>query len=122
MSRQEWSLDQDTAKFLADMITAGDEPAEITLRVGFIRDDDGSVKHGLLVYESEYPEEGASILAESPEPAESQELDQLRAENASLKEVISLAEDSRLMDEYLKLERANARQAERIAELEQGVG
>ena len=41
----------------------------------------------------------------------------LRSENASLKEAISLSEDSRLMDEYLKLERANARQAERIAEL-----
>lgn len=39
-----------------------------------------------------------------------------RAENDSLKEVISLSEDSRLMDEYLKLERANARQAERIKE------
>ena len=45
-----------------------------------------------------------------------------RAENDSLKEVIRLSEDSRLMDEYLKLERANARQAERIAELEKGVG
>ena len=44
--------------------------------------------------------------------------EELRAENASLKEAISLSEDSRLMDEYLKLERANARQAERIAELE----
>ena len=53
--------------------------------------------------------------------SESKQLAELRAENASLKEVISLAEDSRLMDEYLKLERANARQAERIAELEQGV-
>ena len=46
------------------------------------------------------------------------EIIKLRAENASLKEVISLSEDSRLMDEYIKLERANARQAERIAELE----
>lgn len=50
------------------------------------------------------------------------EIVRLRAENASLKEVISLSEDSRLMDEYLKLERANARHAERIAELEKGVG
>ena len=49
------------------------------------------------------------------------EIDKLRAENASLKEAISLSEDSRLMDEYLKLERANARQAERIAELEEDI-
>lgn len=48
--------------------------------------------------------------------SESKQLAELRAENASLKEVISLSEDSRLMDEYLKLERANARQAERIKE------
>lgn len=60
-----WTLNPETAKFLADMITAGDEPTEITFRVGFIEDDDGSVKHGLLVYESDYPEEGASLLAES---------------------------------------------------------
>ena len=53
--------------------------------------------------------------------SESKQLAELRAENASLKEVISLAEDSRLMDEYLKLERANARQAERIAELEEDI-
>ena len=47
------------------------------------------------------------------------EIDKLRAENASLKEAISLSEDSRLMDEYLKLERANARQSERIKANEQ---
>ena len=46
--------------------------------------------------------------------SESKQLAELRAENASLKEVISLAEDSRLMDEYLKLERANARLAAEI--------
>ena len=50
------------------------------------------------------------------------ETGRLRAENASLKEAISLSEDSRLMDEYLKLERANARQAERIAELDAETG
>ena len=51
----------------------------------------------------------------SGQPEAAKELDQLRAENASLKEAISLSEDSRLMDEYLKLERANARQAEQLA-------
>ena len=55
------------------------------------------------------------VVAGNPEATK--ELAALRAENASLKEAISLSEDSRLMDEYLKLERANARQAERIAEL-----
>ena len=54
--------------------------------------------------------------------SESKQLAELRAENASLKEVISLSEDSRLMDEYLKLERANARQAERIKELDAETG
>ena len=57
----------------------------------------------------------------SGQPEAAKELDQLRAENASLKEAISLSEDSRLMDEYIKLERANARQAERIKELEDSV-
>lgn len=59
-----WHLDAETAKFLADMITADDEPTEITLRLGFIRDDDGKVQYGLLVEDSEYPEEGACLLVE----------------------------------------------------------
>ena len=53
------------------------------------------------------------------------EINELRAENArlaaeveQLKNVISLSEDSRLMDEHIKLERDHERQAERIAELE----
>lgn len=59
-----WHLDAETAKFLADMITADDEPTEITLRLGFIRDDDGNVQYGLCVEESDYPEEGATLLVE----------------------------------------------------------
>jgi len=63
----EWHLDSEAAQFLAELITAGEDgPTEISLRVGQIKDDDGTVKHGLLVYETEYPEEGASLLVECP--------------------------------------------------------
>jgi len=63
-----WHLDAETAKFLADMIMADapDEPTAITLRVGFIEDDEGNVSHGLLVEDFEYPEEGASMLVRCP--------------------------------------------------------
>ena len=54
------------------------------------------------------------------------EVDRLKGEGAQqakeieqLKNAISLSEDSRLMDEYLKLERDNERQAERIKANEQ---
>ena len=59
-----WHLDVETVRFLVEMINAGDEPTEIVLRVGYIQDDDGNVKHGLLVEDAEYPEEGASLLVE----------------------------------------------------------
>jgi len=63
----EWHLDSEAAQFLAELITADEDgPTEISLRVGQIKDDDGTVKHGLLVYETEYPEEGASLLVECP--------------------------------------------------------
>jgi hypothetical protein len=65
----EWHLDQESAKFLADLITGNDEPAEITLRLGFVKDDDGKVQYGLLVCESEYPEEGYSLLVECDPPS-----------------------------------------------------
>ena len=52
-------------------------------------------------------------------------VDRLKGEGAQqsgeierLTNVISLSEDSRLMDEHIKLERDHERQAERIAELE----
>jgi hypothetical protein len=64
-----WHLDQETSKFLADLITGGDEPAEITLQLGRIKDDDGTVQYGLLVCESEYPEEGYSLLVECADPS-----------------------------------------------------
>ncbi|HEX3163587.1 MAG TPA: hypothetical protein VHQ92_13500 [Pseudolabrys sp.] len=64
----EWHLDQESAKFLADLITGNDDPAEITLRLGFVKNDDGKVQYGLLVCESEYPEEGYSLLVECDLP------------------------------------------------------
>lgn len=60
-----WNLDANTAKILADMITSGDEPIAITLRIGSIQEDDGTIMRGLLAFDSEYPEEGAILLAES---------------------------------------------------------
>lgn len=66
---QSWELNEETAKFLADLILANDEPTPVTLSVGFIKDDDGKIQHGLRVHESEYPEEGAELLVEStPSP------------------------------------------------------
>lgn len=62
---QSWELDEETAKLLADLILANDDPTPVTLSVGFIKEDDGKIKHGLRVYESEYPEEGAILLSES---------------------------------------------------------
>ena len=64
----QWELNVEASKFLADMITAGEEPTEITLRVGFLKDDDGNLKHGLLAFETECPEEGASLLVETAPP------------------------------------------------------
>lgn len=61
-----WELDADTAKFLSDLILGNDEPTPITLSVGFVQNDDGSIQHGLRVHETEYPEEGVSLLIESP--------------------------------------------------------
>lgn len=74
-----WHLDAETAKFLADMIMADapDEPSAVTLRVGFIKDDDGKIQHGLLVEDSEYPEEGASLLVETPAPQPAPDVAQL---------------------------------------------
>lgn len=69
---QSWELNEETAKFLADLILANDEPTPVTLSVGFIKDDDGKIQHGLRVHESEYPEEGAELLVEStPSPQKS---------------------------------------------------
>lgn len=66
---QSWELNEETAKFLADLILANDEPTPVTLSVGFIKDDDGKIQHGLRVHESEYPEEGGELLVEStPSP------------------------------------------------------
>lgn len=98
--RLQWHLDSETSKFLADMITADNEPTEITLCVGKIQEDDGTVKHGLLVFESEEYEEGASLLVEcepiytSPQPREWQELSevefaQLRQKCVSLEDLCS---------------------------------
>jgi hypothetical protein len=64
-----WALDDETAKFLADLINGNDEPTPITLSVGFCQDDDGKVEYGLRVHETEYPEEGASMLVEMEFPA-----------------------------------------------------
>ncbi len=73
-ARLEWDLDAEAIKFLAETLQAsiqndyGDEPTPITLRVGNIEYDDGTIKYGLLVLDTDYPEEGASLLAESPPP------------------------------------------------------
>lgn len=65
---QRWELDKETSKLLADLILANDDTTSVTLSVGFIKEDDGEIKHGLRVYESEYPEEGAILLVESTVP------------------------------------------------------
>jgi len=64
-----WQLDEETAKFLADMITANDEPTPVTLSVGFCVDDDGKLEYGLRVHEIDYPEEGASMLVQMDMPS-----------------------------------------------------
>ncbi|WP_341714489.1 hypothetical protein [Limnobacter sp.] len=76
---QSWELNEETAKFLADLILANDEPTPVTLSVGFIKDDDGKIQHGLRVHESEYPEEGAELLVEStPSPQKAPPADVVR--------------------------------------------
>lgn len=76
---QSWELNEETAKFLADLILANDEPTPVTLSVGFIKDDDGKIQHGLRVHESEYPEEGAELLVEStPSPQKAPPVEMVR--------------------------------------------
>lgn len=76
---QSWELNEETAKFLADLILANDEPTPVTLSVGFIKDDEGKIQHGLRVHESEYPEEGAELLVEStPSPQKAPPADVVR--------------------------------------------
>jgi hypothetical protein len=110
---QSWELNEETAKFLADLILANDEPTPVTLSVGFIKDDDGKIQHGLRVHESEYPEEGAMLLVEStPSPQKAPAVAQPPAE------VVRLTDDS-LISIYstckAEWKATNKRQRQRIA-------
>jgi hypothetical protein len=60
-------LDEKAAEWLREFIGDGEAQA-ITLDVGFVKDDDGAIKHGLRVVASEYPEEGAVLLVELAAP------------------------------------------------------
>lgn len=71
VANQKWELGEEACKFLINMLMAdSEEITRIGFQVGFIKCDDEKIEHGLLVYDAEYPEEGATILAESePAPA-----------------------------------------------------
>jgi hypothetical protein len=68
---QSWEPDEETCKFLADMITADpDQITRVGFHLGYAKDDDGKLVHGFSVYEAEYPEEGVHTLVETnPTPA-----------------------------------------------------
>lgn len=63
---QSWEPDEETCKFLADMITADpDQITRVGFHLGYAKDDDGKLVHGFSVYEAEYPEEGVHTLVET---------------------------------------------------------
>lgn len=63
---QSWELDEESCKFLADMITADpDQITRVGFHLGYAKDDDGKLVHGFSVYEAEYPEEGVHTLVET---------------------------------------------------------
>lgn len=65
-SAQSWELDEESCKFLADMITADpDQITRVGFHLGYAKDDDGKLVHGFSVYEAEYPEEGVHTLVET---------------------------------------------------------
>jgi hypothetical protein len=66
--RLEWELDDATAALLRRFIGDDEECQGITLSVGYIKDDDGKVEHGLCVRSTEYPEEGGVLLAPCAPP------------------------------------------------------
>jgi len=61
-----WHLDEAEASLLHQLSSPDDEDehSPLTLRVGHVRDDDGTVKFGLLCEYAEYPEEGPTLLVE----------------------------------------------------------
>lgn len=65
----EWHLDVDAVKMIHDFTKSddGDDPYEITLSVGELRDDDGGGKeYGLRMHLTDYPEEGGVMLVAMP--------------------------------------------------------
>lgn len=66
-ARAEWHLNEEQAALLRD--TIGEEASPITLSVGPVTDDGGTTETGLRVYLTEYPEEGAVLLAANPQIA-----------------------------------------------------
>jgi len=57
----DFTLEEESVKFLGEMIAAGDEPVSLRFMVG-----DGHGGFGLYVCETEYPEEGASFVQALP--------------------------------------------------------
>lgn len=65
-SAQSWELDEESCKFLADMITADpDQITRVGFHLGYAKDDLGNLVHSFSVYETEYPEEGVHPLVET---------------------------------------------------------
>jgi ribA/ribD-fused uncharacterized protein len=60
-----WTLDAGAAALLRDTIGAGEAQA-ITLSIGPVVDDEGSLRHGLRVHLAEHAEEGPLLLQELP--------------------------------------------------------
>lgn len=66
---QSFDLNEEDCKFLIDMLTSDpDEITRIGFRIGHVKDEDGTVEYGLCVYESEYPEEGLTLLVKCDPP------------------------------------------------------
>ena len=65
---ERWCLDESEAALLHHLTSPDDDGdySPITLRIGYVRDDDGTVRHGLLASYTDYPEEGATLLVECP--------------------------------------------------------
>jgi hypothetical protein len=68
---ESWSLDETEISLLHQLASPDDDGdySPLTLRVGHVREDDGTVRFGLLCEYTDYPEEGATLLVErSPAP------------------------------------------------------